>query len=798
MAVVENGFVCDLSKPVQAQALKGNVFSLDNLGSRLSVLIYNNGQPATISGSITANCILPDESTVNINGSLTTENGGSKAYVDVPQSCLLIPGILKIAIKCTSSSVITTLAAVVANVYMTKTDNVITPSQQIIDDWNAEISAAIGTQDAKILAIETEIGNTTLPTTAQTLTGAIAEHETDIQTEITNRTNADNELKSAVNKIDGVEIAHFSDGYIKNNDSTVDISTIVPSPSGYPFVYAVMDCVAGDVFTITGKGATNARLWCFIDSNGNVLTVAGTNAQLTLGEITAPASASKLIIDSLVANNPFAIKGKTVQSQLLLCMRSGSTTLITTDAQATSLLSGDANNAEVNTIYGIGQTGLSILNLPEGQNYKNGNLLTIGFRTGNKNGKNQMYICYNNDIYIRSYVTNAWNDWTKVSDVSLVTNKMVNSDATAQTMFSADFNNLLPNRVYCIGTANLNISNMPFSGFAGTVMCMDFRETSSTAGRMQIAISNRNKLYTRINFGGSWKAWTAPADGEIEYHVGSTREYTGLVALLKDIQTDATPKVIYIDEGEYDIFQEYKDNNIPSPPSGVQSADYFDYNVFLPQNTRLVGIGNVVLKWNPSTSEITADESKTWSPLNLWYGNNTVENITILCKNGRYGIHDDSHNAHTGFTNKYKNVRVIYTQSDTGYGFNSTIGFGFEDKCVYEFDDCLFEFVGSGNHGVFYGHDGRYGGASIIVRNCVLLGGSDNNNRTIRLQSLRADDSNRILTMFSGCHVQGGIHLTQYDSSAGQFFDVTLLHSGNPTQTIDIGNDNPYPIKVYQ
>ena len=152
MALVENRFVCDLSKPVQAQVLKGNVFSLDNLGSRLSVLIYNNNEPATISGSITANCILPDGSTVNVNGGLTTEGDGSKAYVDVPQSCLLIPGILKIAIKCTSSSVITTLAAIVANVYMTKTDNVITPSQQIINDWNAAISASIYAQNQAIAA----------------------------------------------------------------------------------------------------------------------------------------------------------------------------------------------------------------------------------------------------------------------------------------------------------------------------------------------------------------------------------------------------------------------------------------------------------------------------------------------------------------------------------------------------------------------------------------------------------------------------------------------------------------------
>lgn len=157
MAIVENKFVCDLSKPVQAQVLKGNVFSLDNLGSRISVLIKDNGTPATISGTMSGNCILPDGSTVNISGGLTTENGGSKAYVDIPQSCLLIPGVLKIAVKCTSSSVITTLAAIVANVYMTKTDNVITPSQQIITDWNAEISASLANQDAEIDSLKSAI-----------------------------------------------------------------------------------------------------------------------------------------------------------------------------------------------------------------------------------------------------------------------------------------------------------------------------------------------------------------------------------------------------------------------------------------------------------------------------------------------------------------------------------------------------------------------------------------------------------------------------------------------------------------
>lgn len=157
MAKITSWFDCDLQKAVHVQTLSGNVFSLDNLGSRISVRIFDGGEKATVSGSVTANCILPDGSTANVNGSLTTVDGQSVAYIDVPQSCLLIPGWLKITIKLTDSSVITTLAAILTNVYRTKTDNVITPSQQIINDWNAEISAAIATQNAAIANQDTKI-----------------------------------------------------------------------------------------------------------------------------------------------------------------------------------------------------------------------------------------------------------------------------------------------------------------------------------------------------------------------------------------------------------------------------------------------------------------------------------------------------------------------------------------------------------------------------------------------------------------------------------------------------------------
>lgn len=335
MAVIENKFLCDLSKPVQAQALKGNVFSLDNLGSRISVLIYENGQPATISGSITANCILPDGSTVNANGSLTTENGGSKAYVDVPQSCLLIPGILKIAIKCTSSSVITTLAAIVANVYMTKTDNVITPSQQIITDWNAEISSQLtsavkfssqsltDTQKATARSNISAASASELQAEATARATADTTLQGNIDAEAATRAAADADLKSAFELNDnswqrdslldiGSAYIRFTyGGGIKTNVEPIDID----NPTSNPYAHAVIPCQQYDRFTIKTKSSSATYFpYAFLRADKTIISHGTANTTFE-GEIVAPENAVYLVLNTNTENHStpysdyYAIKG---------------------------------------------------------------------------------------------------------------------------------------------------------------------------------------------------------------------------------------------------------------------------------------------------------------------------------------------------------------------------------------------------------------------------------------------------------------------------------------------------------
>lgn len=287
------------------------------------------------------------------------------------------------------------------------------------------------------------------------------------------------------------------------------------------------------------------------------------------------------------------------------------------------------------------------------------------------------------------------------------------------------------------------------------------------------------------------------------YYVGPEREYTSLTKLFLALADSEEEKTIYVDPGTYDMFAEYKEAGIPSPADDVTSPDYFTYNAFLPPNTRLIGIGNVLLRFAPTPEEITYGESRTWSPLNI-LGACHIENIEIFCTNGRYCIHDDSHNKFKNTVHYYKNVRCTYRLSGTKdgklLGFNNTIGNGMAQGTKFEFDSCTFRFEGGGNHSAFYTHEtGKQNpenSPSLIFRNCLFLG-SENNDRVLRLQNL-ATTPLHIHTRLESCVLVGGIYLTIYKETSAQHYDVTLIRSGNPPQRIDRPEENPYPINVFE
>lgn len=141
MAQIETWYNQDLKQPVKVHYLHGNVFSQDNQGNILGVNVFDDGSPASLSGTVNAYIIRSDGATVPATGTLS----GNKASVALPEAAYAIPGIISVVLKLTAGAVVVTLLAVVATVYASSTDTAVDPGTIIpsIADLIAEINAAV-------------------------------------------------------------------------------------------------------------------------------------------------------------------------------------------------------------------------------------------------------------------------------------------------------------------------------------------------------------------------------------------------------------------------------------------------------------------------------------------------------------------------------------------------------------------------------------------------------------------------------------------------------------------------------
>ena len=123
--------------------MDGNVFSQDNLGNLIGVHVFDDGEPAVLSGTVSGNVIRADGGTVAVSGTLNRND----CYIILPAAAYAIPGPISIIVKLSGGGSDTTLCAVVANVYQSSTDAVIDPGTIIpsISALIAEIAAAVAT-----------------------------------------------------------------------------------------------------------------------------------------------------------------------------------------------------------------------------------------------------------------------------------------------------------------------------------------------------------------------------------------------------------------------------------------------------------------------------------------------------------------------------------------------------------------------------------------------------------------------------------------------------------------------------
>lgn len=126
----------DLKKPLSVIDLKGNFFTEDSGANLVGVELYDNGQPVTISGTITGYVIRQDGAMVP---PITGTASGNKAQIILSGACYEIPGTISIVIKVGD----TAIGACVGSVYRATSDSIVDPEHVIpsIEELLAQIEA---------------------------------------------------------------------------------------------------------------------------------------------------------------------------------------------------------------------------------------------------------------------------------------------------------------------------------------------------------------------------------------------------------------------------------------------------------------------------------------------------------------------------------------------------------------------------------------------------------------------------------------------------------------------------------
>ena len=142
MAVFETWLNQDLQKPLKPQVLDGSLFTQDNMGNQVGVILTNNGEPANVSGTVSGTVIRADGASVAVDDG---QAQGNRAWITLPQAAYAVPGQAVIVIKVTDGETVTTVGAAVAYIQKSTTDAIVDPGTIIsgIDALIAEIEAAV-------------------------------------------------------------------------------------------------------------------------------------------------------------------------------------------------------------------------------------------------------------------------------------------------------------------------------------------------------------------------------------------------------------------------------------------------------------------------------------------------------------------------------------------------------------------------------------------------------------------------------------------------------------------------------
>lgn len=282
-----------------------------------------------------------------------------------------------------------------------------------------------------------------------------------------------------------------------------------------------------------------------------------------------------------------------------------------------------------------------------------------------------------------------------------------------------------------------------------------------------------------------------------EFHVGAGYEYTSFYDCIRAIENDDNKKTVYIHGGVYDLFAELGGSEYAL--AIASGTPWYDVNVIIPPNTKIVGIGYVELQFLPTAQEIGATAASLLSPLNT-RGSCEIENIVIRADNCRYCIHDESSGVADfyGAVKKFRGVKCFKTRTgNVGYG--QAYAAGIDKNQEVEFHNCHFEAPAT----PFSIHNRLIGGtnpldnsARITISECVFV--APESVRAIKFGSATSEQQH-ILTLISNSFCSGYIEVANEDASATtpkNPYDLSVVRCGSVSVS-ETATNNIYQAHIY-
>jgi|GEM_PF-3942475 len=276
------------------------------------------------------------------------------------------------------------------------------------------------------------------------------------------------------------------------------------------------------------------------------------------------------------------------------------------------------------------------------------------------------------------------------------------------------------------------------------------------------------------------------------YHVGVGKDYTSFTECIKSLSENVASKIVYVDSGIYDIFEEIGGSEYAlSIPESSEDL-WRNYNTIIPPNTKIIGIGEVVFNFLPTPEQMTPTSARYLSPLNV-SGNVEIENITINADNCRYCIHDETSGIaeFTGSTHKYRNVHL--NKKRTAMGIDCAFGCGFNASEVFEFDGCVFE---SNDRAIsFHNRTSDNDGTIITIKNSAFITKKDGTQRSLRFGNVNSKQAHILVNIFN-TYINGLITIQNESSEKPNAFDISLFNCGEKKVIVECAI-NIYIPKIY-